>query len=58
MPDPRSEPRGGGILIALALLAGGGLGAALGEGSIGILAGLALGIVAALALAWWERRPR
>jgi hypothetical protein len=63
MTDPRDipsrpEPRGGGCLVAAGLLGGATIGVMLGEGSIGILAGLAIGAVAALALLWLDGRRR
>jgi hypothetical protein len=52
MADPLKRPRfGGGILIALSTMIGAGAGVALGQPSIGMLAGIAIG--AALAVLVW-----
>lgn len=57
MADPVKQPRfGGGILIALSTLIGAVAGVALGQPSIGMLAGIAAG--AALALLLWVRDRR
>lgn len=54
-PSP-SQPRiGGGAPIALAILLGTIIGVAAGQPTIGFLAGLAVGVVAAL-LIWWANR--
>lgn len=59
-PDesPRSKPpaRGGGCLIAVGLLVGPIIGMMFGETSIGLVAGLAIGTLAAIALAVLDRR--
>lgn len=52
------QPRGGGFLLALCLLGGAGLGAALGEGSLGILGGFAAGVLAAIGLVLHDRRRK
>lgn len=61
MTDPAKRPaprpaNAGGFLLAAALMLGTGIGLALGEPSIGFLAGLAIGIVVALAI--WLRGRR
>lgn len=48
--------KGGGIIIALCLLIGAGVGIAVGESSIGFLGGLAVGIVIAAVMAWRDSR--
>ena len=50
--------RGGGCLLALGLIGGAAAGIALGEGTIGLLAGLALGIAAAALYNWRDRIRR
>lgn len=52
-----SGPRGGGFLIAIAVLAGVLIGGFANQPSIGLLAGLAIGTVAAL-IVWWRDRAR
>lgn len=47
----KSDPRAPGIWLALSVLGGGFVGAWLGQVSIGILTGLALGL--ALCLGFW-----
>lgn len=50
---------GGGILLAICLLLGGIIGIRLGQGSLGVLAGLVIGLMLAALVAWWDsRRPR
>ena len=49
---------GGGVLVAIGLLGGAATGVAFGEGSIGMVAGLVLGLVAALLVGWWDARRR
>ena len=56
MADPSAKPRlGGGVFLALGTIAGVLIGAALGQPSIGFLAGLGAGLAAAL-LVWLVRR--
>lgn len=52
-PDTQAKPprRGGGCLIAAGVLIGPVIGVMFGETSIGLVAGLAVGILAAVALA-------
>ncbi len=50
------EPRAGGALIAGSILAGAVIGIALHQATIGVLAGTAIGITAALLLWWRDRR--
>lgn len=52
VPDDarRPGPRGGGCLVALGLLGGATIGVAVGQGSLGILFGLAAGLLAALVM--------
>lgn len=57
-PPPVSRPpqRGGGILIALGLILGAGIGAAFGQPSQGLIIGLGVGVVLAIALWLADRR--
>lgn len=58
MAVPDRVPRGGGVLLALSLIAGVAAGTLAGQPSLGFLAGLAVGL--ALVLAIWladRRRP-
>lgn len=58
-PPPRSPPpvpMGGGILIAAGLVLGPIIGMMFGETSIGLVAGLVLGVLAAIALTIADRR--
>lgn len=50
--------RGGGCLLALGLIGGTAAGVVAGQGTIGLLAGLALGIAAAALFNWRDRRRR
>lgn len=52
----RPGPQAGGFLIAVAVMAGTIVGGLLGQPSIGLLAGLALGSAAAVALWLVDRR--
>lgn len=58
LPPPVSRPpqRGGGVFIALGLVAGGVGGAMLGQAALGLLAGLGIGMVLAIGLALRDRR--
>lgn len=54
--SPRNKnPKGGGAPIALLTIAGTITGGLLGQPSIGLLAGLGLGVIFAL-LIWWRGR--
>lgn len=57
-PRSSSRPpqRGGGILIALGLLLGAGVGAAMGQPSQGLIIGFGVGVVLAIALVLADRR--
>ena len=57
-PDGPAKPprRGGGCLIAAGVLIGPVIGVMFGETSIGLVAGLAIGILAAVALAVADRK--
>lgn len=58
MSEPRkSGAQAGGFLIAAAILVGAVGGIVVGEPSAGFLAGLAVGVAAALLL-WWRDRAR
>lgn len=48
--------RGGGIILTFTLLIGAGVGVAVGEGSLGIVIGLAVGLVAVVVLGWRDSR--
>jgi membrane associated rhomboid family serine protease len=50
--------RGGGILVAIGLLLGSVIGVMQGQPSIGLIAGLAVGLVGAALVAWWDSRRR
>jgi hypothetical protein len=57
--DPRDEStmqKGGGIILAISLLVGAVVGVKLGEGSLGIVIGLGVGLVAVVVLAWADSR--
>lgn len=59
MTDPAPPPpaRAGGVLLAAGILGGVVIGTALGQASIGFLAGLGIGL-AALLLVWHGDRRR
>ncbi len=48
----------GGILLALALMIGAGVGIYYGEGSLGIIGGLVVGLIAVGLFAWRDARRR
>ncbi len=50
--------KGGGIILALCLLVGAGLGVKLGEGSLGIVIGLGFGVLAVVLLGWADSRRK
>lgn len=50
-PPPRKQARSGGVLLALAIVAGAVGGAMAGEASIGVLAGAGAGLIM-LGLVW------
>jgi uncharacterized membrane protein (UPF0136 family) len=54
----RSGPQAGGFIIAVGILAGTIIGGLKGQPSIGLLAGLGIGVVAALAVWLRDRRRR
>ena len=56
-PEKNRKSSGGGIFIALFSIAGVIIGGLAGQPSIGLLAGVALGIAVALAL-WWNEARR
>jgi hypothetical protein len=56
MSDPNRPTAAGGCLIALAIIAGVVVGAATHEPTIGILAGIAIGIAASVAVWLRDRR--
>lgn len=59
MEKPPSDFRlGGGALLAAAILLGAIVGILAGEPSIGVLAGFAVGIVAAVLIWLWDRSRR
>lgn len=56
-PDPAPPaPRGGGCLIAAGLILGPVVGLLVGQVSAGLVAGGVLGVLAALGMAWADRR--
>nr|WP_295664000.1 hypothetical protein [Polymorphobacter sp.] len=48
--------KGGGIILAISLLVGAGVGVKLGEGSLGIVIGLGVGLLAVVVLGWLDSR--
>jgi uncharacterized membrane protein len=52
----RPPQRGGGILIALGLVLGAGIGTALGQPSQGLIIGFAVGVLLAIGLVLADRR--
>ncbi|MGL4542913.1 MAG: hypothetical protein ACRCUI_10435 [Polymorphobacter sp.] len=50
--------RGSGCLLAIGLMIGAGVGVAIGQGPIGMIAGLVVGAAAAVAFAYRESRRR
>jgi uncharacterized membrane protein (UPF0136 family) len=52
----RPGPQAGGFLIAVAIMAGTIIGGLMGQPSIGLLAGTAIGVVVAIALWLVDRR--
>jgi hypothetical protein len=56
MDNPNRSPAAGGCLTAIALMLGVSIGLALGQPTIGFLAGLAVGVVAAIVVWWIDRR--
>ena len=54
-PDPRPSSAAGGSLLALAIVAGAAIGIAMGQPTIGALAGLGVGILLFL-LIWFVGR--
>lgn len=57
MTTGRKNPTGAGAIIALSILGGTIIGGLMGQPSIGLLAGTALGIVIALLL-WWREHGK
>lgn len=57
MKNGKTEPTGSGAIIALLIMVGAIGGGLLGQPSIGLLAGLTLGITIALIL-WWRERGK
>jgi len=49
---------GGGIILAVTLLAGAAIGVHYGQGSLGIVVGLVVGLAAVVLLAWRDNRRR
>ena len=54
----KAKPTSGGIFIALGVLIGFGVGVAKGQPSVGVLAGTALGVAAAVILWLVQTRKR
>lgn len=50
--------KGGGIILAISLLVGAVVGVKLGEGSLGIVIGLGVGLLAVVILAWADNRRK
>lgn len=57
-PAPPPPTRAGGVLLAAGILGGVVIGSALGEVSIGFLAGLGTGLTALLLVWYGDRRQR
>ena len=55
--DPAMQ-RGAGFILTLTLLFGAGIGVHYGEGSLGIVIGLVVGVVAVALFAWRDSRRR
>ena len=53
----RNGPQAGGFLLALCILVGAVIGVVKGQPSVGVIAGIAVGIVVAIAL-WLKDRVR
>jgi uncharacterized iron-regulated membrane protein len=51
-----SKASAGGIFIAIAIMAGFAFGLSQGQASAGVLAGLAIGVMLAIAVWLWDRR--
>lgn len=49
---------GGGVLVMIGLLGGAAIGLAVGESSIGMVAGLVLGLAGALFVGIWDSHRR
>jgi hypothetical protein len=47
---------GGGIFVAIGLIAGSIIGVMNGEPSLGLIGGLVVGLVIAAGVAWWDSR--
>jgi hypothetical protein len=56
MTDSTRSPAAGGCLIAIAVMLGVAVGLVFGQPTIGFLAGLALGVFAAIGVWWIDRR--
>lgn len=56
-PRPKKPAMAGGFFIAILTIGGAVAGGALGQPSIGLLAGFGLGVAIALSL-WWKDRQR
>ncbi|MFM9978713.1 MAG: hypothetical protein ACKVOP_11795 [Sphingomonadaceae bacterium] len=56
MADEPRNPLGGGIFIALGAVGGVVLGRVYGQPSLGLIAGVAIGVAIALLIFWRERR--
>ncbi len=50
--------KGGGIILAISLLVGAVVGVRLGEGSLGIVIGLGVGLLAVVLLGWLDSRRK
>ncbi len=49
---------GGGFILAITLLVGAGIGVYVGQGSLGIVIGLVVGLIGVGLVAWFDRRSR
>ena len=56
MASPPRNPAAGGIFVALGAVAGTALGLANSQPTIGFLSGLTIGVAAAVAVWWVDRR--
>ena len=57
-PVPPPPTRAGGVLLAAGILGGVVIGSALGQASIGLLAGLGIGLAAVVSVWYGDRRRR
>lgn len=56
MAQPPRNPRAGGAILAFVILAGAVIGGLTGEPSLGVVAGIGVGVIAAIAIWLLDRR--